>query len=309
VADKLGIVIGSADAAGASGSPSPSVGELVVDAAWPITILLIAFFAWMLVRRSPAIRYGLWRRLRGVKSMKAFGWEVAFLDDEKAVEVSRDLNDAIDMFKRRVSEHYKRAADKLLLNDSVESATSEYVAALKADGLIVREAEWRATIHCRHAFLAEHYLQLCPYFGPRAKRTTVGRAYPFRWGVVGLTFRLQAPQRKHAEPANPETLVRQWGLTLQEARARADSQTYSFLTIPLRSDSAIVGVLFLEFELSDRAEVGVFTSKGMALSEAQLAQEFEKTSVGATVAEKVARIHDRVSDSEPTLHPLDDLSS
>jgi hypothetical protein len=242
--------------------------------------------------------------------LKAFGWEVDFLDEHKAEEVSRDLNNAIDMFKLRVREHYDRAAREVSLCESLSATANSFMTALIATVSIATTSSeaWRSTLHMPHAFLAQHYLQVCRYVGPAAQLSEVGRAFPNRWGVVGLTFRLSEPQVVSSTSADPRELAREWGLTREEALARASNQNYSYITTPVWYKGAIVGVLFVEFKnrVDDTGAVPAFQESD-ADGVQQALQAFLNSTTGEALASRLAHVHEHVSSAEPRLRPVDDL--
>jgi hypothetical protein len=103
--------------------------------------------------------------------------------------------------------------------------------------------KYRATIHVRDIVFQDTFYQLLDYLPKGDKR---GRIFSVRFGITGRAWRLGETQSENNLKIEALDLIRDWGMTSEEASRQAQG-TLSFLCVPLLDDSKrLLGVFYMD---------------------------------------------------------------
>lgn len=217
--------------------------ELISNIAWPIVVLLI-LSALVVSTRAQRALSTLTGRLRRVS---AFSIELE-LTEEVATEVKEVTEASFREFRRKVTAEYDRQVAVFSLVERFQRLVREHIAPMISRG--DRRLSYRATIHVPDVLFTQTLYQLLDYYPRGGGR---GRTFPIRFGIVGRAWRLSTPHIDSSVSTEPADLVREWGMTFQEATGAGEGRR-SFAAIPVLSQDGVrVGVVYL-----DSREEGLF---------------------------------------------------
>jgi HAMP domain-containing protein len=207
---------------------------------WPLalllTLLLIAFSSHL--RRI----FGATSKL--VRKVSAGGVEME-ISSEAADQVRQHLKGSFRELVSSARDEYERMADLQDVDLRLKAAVDEHLikAFPEAKGL-------RSTIHVRDIIFKDYLYQLLDYYpgGGGAHRR-----FSQRYGIIGRSWRSKKSHgtgSAFAAARSEEELVAQWGMTDDEARGKLKAKP-SCLSILLRSDGLLVGVLYADADTVD----------------------------------------------------------
>lgn len=212
--------------------------EVVKALAWPVAALL-GLIVIMISGQGQRLTAYLEARLRKVE---AFGISVE-LDEKLARETRQSVEQAFGVLRTRIGREFDSAVryhsleDRLVtLIDFSRETLRQHNSGSEPEGL-------RSTIYVKDVLVSTSLYQLLDYYpksrGPR------GRTVSRRFGIVGKAWRSQRPEAEASVPEEVEVLIREWGMTRDEAKD-AGKDRRSFLAIPFKHQGVSVGVLYLD---------------------------------------------------------------
>lgn len=222
--------------------------EVLVAFAWPLAAVIIA----IILATSAPVRQVVDRVVGRVGEVSALGVTLKLTPEaaqENKYSVERTFSEYRDLVTREYARlvHVHRLEEKLrsLVRDVVHPRLSER-----------HRAGTRATIYCADVLFDQCLVQLTNYYP--AEPNKAGRVFSIRYGIIGQSWRTEAPQIRAAIPTGEDepgadNLVKYWALTTEEAEQAALGRQ-SFACIPLRDDSSsatVLGVLYLDHKERD----------------------------------------------------------
>jgi hypothetical protein len=218
--------------------------EIVSALAWPFTILALA---WVLSRE---IRASLKLAPRLVRKIKAGGVEME-INAEVADQIRQYLGSSIKELREKADDEYVRSATVQQLDQHIYRVFSHALPrVLQANGLPLAINQ-RATIHVQDIVFKQYLYQITEYF-PRQGSKKQGRRFSQRFGSMGRAWRMgQSLGEGNAfGPGTPEEeLVKEWGMTREEAQSASRTSRPADLCVLLKSpeDGNIpIGMLYID---------------------------------------------------------------
>jgi hypothetical protein len=243
--------------------------SLVGIAAWPTVVLIIAVVFIFTAR----YRFWLENIVGRFKRVKAFDIELE-LTEKAAREVRELTQDAFSEWRKRIQTEFDRKVFASRVNESIRLVTDAIKPQLRYPG-----RNLRATVHVPDPLFADMLYQLTDYY-PAQKIGGRGRIKSERFGIVGLAWRSRQTQVANAVPTDQLQLVKDWGMTLDEAGS-AGSGRHSFFAHILKDDAGrAVGIFYMDAPPEDvfarEAEIRAFIED--AVKEHQLAASVRELS-------------------------------
>jgi len=198
---------------------------------WPVVLtLLILYLA--LSRFAP---YKLARILKPFRSLKLFGTEFVLSE-----EVGTDAEQAIEIYRKKVKRQFDTLAETYDIRAKLEDVIDQVRKVIDRRKPI---KDLRVTLHVPDILFADTLYQLVDYYPRGGGR---GRTFSSRFGIIGLCWRARENQIQGAVPTDSQDLVRQWGMTHEEAVASGGGRQ-SFLALLLRDESdTVVAILYMD---------------------------------------------------------------
>jgi hypothetical protein len=194
---------------------------LKIVVSWPVAlILLLLYFA--LSRTAP---YKLARLLKPFRSLKLFGTEFVLSE-----EVGTDAEQAIEIYRKKVKRQFDTLVEIYDVRAKLEAVIEKITV---VTGERKKAKDLRCTLHVPDILFADTLYQLLDYYPNGSGR---GRTFSSRFGIIGLCWRLREHQVRGAVPTDPQELVRNWGMTREQAVASGQGRQ-SFAAILLRDES------------------------------------------------------------------------
>jgi hypothetical protein len=209
--------------------------DFAVALVWPFFAILFV----VLLLTGPGRRF-FGPILGRLKTFKAGGFEFD-LTQEGATAARGEIEDTFQTYRTTI----RREFDRMARIYNVPEKHSAVMETLRTKNLLDSDV-WgnlRSTIHVPDILFADTMYQLLDYY---PGGTGGGRAFPVRRGVLGLAWRTGGDQIALEVPTDPQLLVLQWGMTIQEATAAGQGRQ-SFLCVLLKdSSNTAVGVFYLD---------------------------------------------------------------
>jgi hypothetical protein len=207
------------------------VADFIRALAWP-TVALVALFMLISPRGVTLVR-AISRRLGRVK------WRDIEIElkPEAATELKRDLEQTFRAYRDRVQDvfdHQNHVERVPYLRDSVASEVIK-------PRLQGEDQQFRCTVYVPDPLFEDALYCLLDYYPKGEAR---GRTYSIRFGIVGRAWRTGQSYVEDV-PADPDELMRGWGMTAEEAQSIQDEDR-AFLAVVLRADNLPVGVLYAD---------------------------------------------------------------
>jgi len=211
-----------------------SVKELLIAFAWPISVGFVLVYLLASERASDRLR----QFIGSVKSLKLPGFEFVVGDAlkqsaEEAFRISREqVKNDFDTWVQRTD--INAALDRIL-ND-VRRWIAENCAGTE---------NYRCTVHVPDLLFADSLYQLTDYVPPGNPR---GRAWSVRYGLMGRQWRLAESGQSVEIPPEETVLVKEWGMTREEARRASQGKTsQSMICVVLKpANREPVGMVYLD---------------------------------------------------------------
>lgn len=206
--------------------------DFVSVIAWPLVVLIAIGVA--VSDRGRLLLRPLLRRVRKI----AGGGFTLELSEEAAAATKSDVEGAIREYSVKLRDEFDRLAH-------VEDVRNRMAGAVEAalDGhKMPDDADLRATVHIQDALYTQVLYQLVSYWpGGRG----ADRRYSTRFGILGRAWRLEESHYEPEVPTEPSKLIKEWGMTREQARQQARGRS-SFVCILLRHGGSLVGILYID---------------------------------------------------------------
>jgi len=221
------------------------LGEIITSfAPWPALILILLAI--------PSVRAGFGSFVnslaalpRAVTAINMAGMKIN-LDPGRAKELLSISSQVVQTdFERVVDAEVRR----LSVWDKFESVIHKGLATLIDPALLEADAEqppYRVTLHMEDTLEPETLYQLIEYFpsGPFPKSR--GRRKSIRFGAIGKAWRLQKSDYSPTVSTQPSELIKDWGMTGEEADAAGRGRK-TFLSVIIRDESQIpAGIFYMD---------------------------------------------------------------
>jgi len=204
--------------------------EIIKAVAWPMVVF--GFLVYLLVSKKAPDR--IIKLFNPFRSFKLFGTE--FVINE---EVGKRAEEVFSEFRKQVRSEYDRKIDQYALMEKLESTVQSVIMpALKQEN-----PNFRCTIHVPDILFAETLYQLLDYYPHGAGR---GRTWSSRFGIIGIAWRSGVSRIEGRVPTEPTQLIREWGMSREEAAAAGEGRR-SFACAVLRDeDSTPLGIFYMD---------------------------------------------------------------
>ena len=220
----------------------PVALELIRDVlsivSWPVVVLIIV--AILMLSNGVAGRVG--RLFGGFRSIKFGPGGAEFvLSEEGAKEAERTARETFEGYRREAVGEFEHMVKSHELREKLGRV-------LKADGVLeicnlTAITDFRCTVHVPDVVFADLLYQITDYY-PRGKGA--GRLFSIRYGNIGRAWRLVESQIGGSVTTDPKKLIREWGMTQEEAEG-ADKTRQSFASIILRDkEDSPVGIFHMD---------------------------------------------------------------
>ncbi|HVT64524.1 MAG TPA: hypothetical protein VHD81_05180 [Mycobacteriales bacterium] len=176
--------------------------------AWPVVVLiLIATGLWL---EAPK-RLLVWLRAGGVRSVAAFGVEVT-LSEETAEKDTHSFELVLDRYRTLIDERFERLMGRERATALWERVIREGVLPTFVGGV---PEGFRCALYVPDPLLGDRVLyQLADYYPTGGGR---GRRLSWRFGAVGLAWRLEQDDVWPGVATEASELVKRWGMSYTEA--------------------------------------------------------------------------------------------
>jgi hypothetical protein len=219
--------------------------EAIKALAWPLTIIVVA---WVL---SKEIRASLKLAPKLIRKISAGGVEME-VNAEVADKIRDYLRGSIDELTRKADEEYIRSASVQNLDQHLQMVfTRALPRVLQSRGMEFERSNHRSTVHVQDIVFKQYLYQITDYF-PRQGTKKQGRRFSQRFGSMGRAWRIgmSLGEGNAFSPGTPEEqLVKEWGMTREEAQSASRTSRPADLCVLLRSQAdgnVAVGVLYID---------------------------------------------------------------
>ena len=220
---------------------------------WPVVVLIIALY--LMFSRNGSRRISeIFRRF---KSVKMFGAEFV-LTEEGRQEVTQSTREAFHTYRSQARAEYERLVGLNNIRGKLEQVISSVE--VKSNGKLVKIKEIediRFTIHVPDAVFAETMYQLLDYY---PKGGGVGRTWSVRYGILGKAWRTGKSFTVESVPTTEEELIRDWGMTKEEATAAGRGRESFSCVILYSEENTPVGAFYMD-ALKEKAFGGMGSSE------------------------------------------------
>ena len=206
-----------------------SIATEVARFAWPFVALL----AVILLFRTEAGR----ALLGGVRQVK-FGQLELELNGTNASEVKTTLEEVFRQNRAEVERAFKGESH---IRQVAERRNAVARGILKK---VTGSENFRCTVYVPDVLFDDALYCLLDYW---PKGVAAGKAYSVRYGIIGRAWRLQTSEAERVVAGDRDKLMREWGMTDQEAAGHTEDQ--SFLAVLLARKETpynAAGILFAQ---------------------------------------------------------------
>jgi hypothetical protein len=223
---------------------------------WPVIVAGIVLYLGM-SRVATARLASIFGRF---SSLKLLGAEVAF-SEEGARKLATNADEIFDEYRRQADLEFQRQAHLHGLRRRLELVFQSSSPDIPNDADIkacTGKLDFRCTVHVPDILFTDTLYQLLDYYPPQPKGGS-GRRFSTRFGIIGRAWRLREHIGEEQAKHSKEDLVREWGMTDEEAEAHS-RQRPAYICAVLKDDNGLpLGVLFLDSKAS-----AAFGSKNQA---------------------------------------------
>jgi hypothetical protein len=181
------------------------------------------------------------------RSLKLLGAEVAF-SEEGARRLASDAEHVFDEFRRQADLEFQRQARRQDLRRELELIFQSSAPDVGDDDNLrtcARKPGFRCAIHVPDILFTDTLYQLLDYY-PKQERGGAGRRFSTRFGIIGRAWRLNEHQGEEAAAHSKEALIREWGMTDEEAESHS-RQRPAYVCAVLHDQRGLpLGVLFVD---------------------------------------------------------------
>jgi hypothetical protein len=247
------------------------IGQLV-RLAWP----QVALICFALAIASARVRRGLSSAWKRAQKLKWGGVEIE-LSQETAKELAASAEDAFKSYRLQANRFIRHQVSAFDVRTHLETTIANPSLVGKT-GQILSAPGFRCTLYIRDVLFEDTLYQLVDYY-PWDGNSTAGRAFSSRFGIIGRAWRSGQHLGEATVPTDEDVLVRDWGMTKEEARRGSRNRPAyicSILRTPGEAGAAGAAGTAVAVLFADSTEVGAFGSKDQA---AQLAQTLARVAL------------------------------
>jgi hypothetical protein len=260
---------------------------------WPITII-VAF--WFLFGRPSAFTR-LLDVFRMFRRVRILGTEIELNEEtrSKIQSATSEITDALEEYKKRVSDEMKRLASRHQLDGALGSFVDKQIIER-----FTREqigSEYRCTIHVPDPVSERRLSQLLDYY---PKGGGAFRTFSERYGIIGKVWRTEnsevvgtlfAGLPSGATPEQKiERIMRDWGMERREAERALDRPSY--LCFLLKHDDRKLGVIYMDSKKEDAFGTGGSAANAGKVTGAEETVEAIQQEANKLLAPKIAKLFD-----------------
>jgi len=216
---------------------------LKIVISWPVAFALVVLYLAL----SKLAPYKLARLLKPFRSLKLFGTEFVLSE-----EVGTDAEQAIEIYRKQVKRQFDTLVEINDIRAKLEAVMDQVQTVI---GQRKKIKDLRCTIHVPDILFADTLYQLLDYFPRGVGR---GRTFSSRFGIIGLCWRSREPEIRGTVPTSPRILVRDWGMTYEEALASGEGRQ-SFVAV-LICDETDSGVAIFYLDSKEQNAFGADTA-------------------------------------------------
>lgn len=210
----------------------------VARTAWPWPIIVICCLAYLF--GAPGAPARLSAIVRPIRTFKWAGFEVV-LTEETSKELTGTAEEAFGRYRDQTKKEYNRLAKAYKIREKLQAVLQNAMAPER--GPLSGVPHLRATIYVPDALFDETLYQLLDYYPKGDHR---GRTKSSRFGIIGKVWRSEQSEVEGNVPRDPQRLIREWGMTSEEALAAGQGRP-SFACVLLRGDDdTAVGMVYLD---------------------------------------------------------------
>lgn len=208
--------------------------RLIWDSLFPWPALIACLTIYLLFSGTAPGR--IESLLRPFKSLKLFGQE--FVLNQWG---GHNAETAIRFYRDEVQAKFDRKVKKLKIVTMHRNVLEQHAKTVIPDLL---SKQVRSTIHVPDMLFDEALYQLIDYY-PEYPKTSHGRSFPARYGIIGKAWRLEESQYQADVSTDNKKLILEWGMTKEEA-AKAGKDRQSFACIILKAGQKPLGIFYLD---------------------------------------------------------------
>lgn len=206
---------------------------------WPVVVLIIVLF--LMFSRNGSRRIS--EIFRGFKSVKMFGAEFV-LTEEGRQQVTQSAREAFHTYRSQAKAEYDRLVGVNNIRGKLEQVISSVEVKSNGELIKIKEIEdIRFTIHVPDAIFAETMYQLLDYYPRGGGR---GRTWSIRYGILGKAWRSGESFTVETVPTTEEELIRDWGMTKEEATAAGQGRKSFSCVILYNEENTAVGAFYMD---------------------------------------------------------------
>ncbi|MBO4227395.1 hypothetical protein [Bradyrhizobium neotropicale] len=219
-------------------------GLITAFVPWPALILIL--LAFRSVRTGVGNFAGSFAELpRAVTAINMAGMKIN-LDPGRARELLSISSEVVQTdFERVVDADVRRGK----IWDKFETVIQKGLIPLIATESTSADTEqslYRVTLHVPDTLEAEMLYQLIEYYPPGPFPKSRGRRKSIRFGAIGKAWRLQKSDYSPTVSTQPAELIKDWGMTAEEADAAGRGRK-TFLSVIIRDESKIpLGIFYMD---------------------------------------------------------------
>jgi len=181
---------------------------------------------------------GLYKLLGNFRSIEAFGAKVELNEKAKA-----DLEGTMQDYQQAVTIKY----DLWQQRRGIRNKVGEIAKKLKVENFFTNDQgvqvdDLRFTLHVPDLLFKNRVYQLTDYWPGGDGH---GRTWSVRFGILGLAWRSENDQLKGNIPTDPDELIRNWGMTKEEAEERS-KQSLAAVVLKSTDDQHVLGVFYID---------------------------------------------------------------
>lgn len=214
---------------------------LPIIISWPSVFLII--FAFLVF--SKKVRKAFIELLKPFQKIKVGSAELV-LNKEESAKISKSIKNTFTGYREQVNSEYDLFVERYNISIKLEAVVEE----MKNYPNVFKKGikNLRCTIHMPDILFDNTLYQLLDYYpGGQGK----GRIKSVRFGIIGKAWRLGKPITQGQVSTNSEDLIKDWGMTRNEATIAGVSRQ-SLSCVMLRDKSTLpVGIFYMDAEEKD----------------------------------------------------------
>lgn len=229
---------------------SENLVKLLTVIAWPL--LLISILLYLVKSKRASQKVG--EIFRPFKSVKLFAAEFVLSDEAK-----ERAEETFDKYRAQELREYDAWVQRKSVEERLRTALQDILRLIDAARAALPIPQppllnYRCTIHVPDLIFADSFYQLLDYIPGKPGGQTRGRTFSVRFGFIGKVWRSQSSDVIGSVSTNTTDLVRDWGMTREEANIAASGRK-SFLCVLLKYKKISIGMLYID--APDQNEFGL----------------------------------------------------